>query len=122
MVVVEGGVHVVASCPSDKDDVTLIEDTMEVGGRGNRRAFGEALHAEMSPIWEFAGDESTKEGVDVGNLNIGGGQSLTMGVIRVEEELFKHFAGEVRVDSDETAGVGGGRVLKEFGKMMILGG
>ena len=81
-----------ASCPGDKNDVTLVEDTMEVGGRGNSRTFGEALHVEMSPIWEFAGDKSTEEGVDVLNLNIGGGQALTMGVIRVEEELFEHFA------------------------------
>ena len=109
-----------ASCPSDKDDVALVEDTMEVGGRGNSGTFGETLHVEMSPIWEFAGDKSTKEGVDVGNLNIGGGQSLTMGVIRVEEELFKHFAGEVRVDSDETTRIGGSRVLKKFGKVLIL--
>ena len=111
-----------ASCPGDKDDVALIENTMEVGGRGNSGTFGETLHVEMSPIWEFAGDKSTEEGVDVWNLNIGGGQSLTMGVIRVEEELLKYFAGEIRVDSDEATGVCGGGVLKEFGKMMVLGG
>ena len=109
-----------ASCPCDKDDVALVEDTMEVRGRRDGGTFGEALHVEMSPIWEFACDESTEEGIDVWNLNISGGQSLTMGVVRMEKELFKHFAGEVRVDSDETAGVGGGRVLKEFGKMLIL--
>ena len=70
-----------ASCPGDKNDVTLVEDTMEAGSRGNGETFGEALHVEMSPIWEFVSDESTKEGVDVGNLNICGGQALTMGII-----------------------------------------
>ena len=110
-----------ASCPGDEDNVTLVEDAMEVGGRGNSRTFDEALHVEMSPIWEFASDESTEEGVDIGNLNICGGQSLTMGVIRVEEELFKHFAGEVRVGSDETTGIRGGGMLKQFGEVLILG-
>ena len=111
-----------ASCPSDKDDVTLIEDTMEVGGRGDGRTFGEALHVEMSPVWEFAGDESAKEGVNMLSLDVGGGQSLTMSVVSVEEELFEHFAGEIGVDSDEATGICGGGVLEKFGKMMILGG
>ena len=109
-------------CPGNEDDVALIEDTMEVGGRGDGRTFGEALHVEMSPVWEFAGDESAKEGVNMLSLNVGGGQSLTMSVVSVEEELFEHFAGEVGVDSDEATGVCGGRVLEEFGEMMILGG
>ena len=118
--IVEGGVHIVMGGPGDEDDVTLIYYTMEIGGRGNGRTFGEALHVEMSPIWEFACDESTEEGIDVGNLNIGRGQSLTMGIIRVEEELLEYFAGKIRVNSDETAGVCGGGVLKEFGEMLIL--
>ena len=45
-----------------------------------------------------------------------------MGVVGVEEELFKHFAGEVGVDSDEATRVCGGRVLEKFGKVVILGG
>ena len=109
-----------ASCPGDKDDVTLVEDTMEVRGRRNSGTFGEALHVKMSPIWEFADDKSTKKGVDVGNLNIGGGQSLTMGVVRVEEELLEYFAGKIGVDSDETTRVGGGGVLKKFREVLIL--
>ena len=90
--------------------------------QGERWDFRRGFAVEMSPIWEFASDESTEEGVDVGNLNIGGGQSLTMSVVRVEEELFEHFAGEVRVDSDETAGIRGGGMLKQFGEVLILGG
>ena len=63
--IVEGGIHIVTGGPGDEDYIALIEDTMEIGGRGNGGAFGEALHVEMCPIWEFAGDKSTKEGVDV---------------------------------------------------------
>ena len=75
----------------------------------------------MSPIWEFTGDKSAKEGVNMLSLDVGGGQSLTMSVVSVEEELFEHFAGEIGVDSDEATGICGGRMLKEFGKVMILG-
>ena len=84
-----------AGCPRDEDDVALVEDTMKVRGRGNGGTLGEALHVEMSPIWEFASDESTEKGVDVGYLNIGRGQTLTMGIIRVEEELLEYFAGKI---------------------------
>ena len=118
--IVECGVHIVTGSPGDEDYITLVEDTMETGGRGNCGAFGETLHVEMSPIWEFSGDESAKEGVDVLVVDVGGGQALTMSIISVEEELFKHFAGEVGIDTDEATGICGGRVLKKFGKVLIL--
>ena len=71
--IVEGSVHIVMGSPGDEDDVTLIYYTMKVGGRGNDGTFGETLHVEMSPIWEFAGDKSAKEGVDLLILDVGGG-------------------------------------------------
>ena len=122
MGVVEDVEHIVTGCPSDKDDVALVDDTMKIGGRGNNGVLGGALGIEIRPIGEFAGDESTKESVDLLSLDIGGGQTLTMGIVGVEEKLFEHFAGEVRVYSDEASGVCGGGMLKKFGEMMVLGG